>query len=183
MTADDPPRPETGPLAPTDGLRRLQRFTPARIALGRVGSGQPTAASLRFALDHARARDAVHSALDFEAIGKPCERGVGSVRHAHSAASDRAEYLRRPDLGRRLSSSGPACLGGPDAAEAMSRSLPPTASPLRLSRPTFCRCWTIFTRDCWRGPLLSLRLFSWSRAEWRSATKSANCWGSNWSWS
>jgi hypothetical protein len=57
------------------------------------------------------------------------------------------------------------------------------AMSLRLSRPTFCRCWTIFTRDCWRGPLLSLRLFSWSRAEWRSATKSANCWGSNGSWS
>jgi ethanolamine ammonia-lyase small subunit len=106
MTADDPPRPETGALAPTDGLRRLQRFTPARIALGRFGSGQPTAASLRFALDHARARDAVHSALDFEAIGETLRARGWKVRHAHSAAGDRAEYLRRPDLGRRLSSSG-----------------------------------------------------------------------------
>jgi ethanolamine ammonia-lyase small subunit len=105
MTADEPARPEPGLLTPSDGLRRLQRFTPARIALGRVGSGQPTAASLRFALDHARARDAVRSSLDFEAIGETLRARGWNVLHAHSAAGDRAEYLRRPDLGRRLSSS------------------------------------------------------------------------------
>ena len=58
------------------------------------------------ALDHARARDAVHSALAFEFIGETLRARGWNVRHAHSAAGDRAVYLRRPDLGRRLSSSG-----------------------------------------------------------------------------
>jgi ethanolamine ammonia-lyase small subunit len=91
-------------LAVASGLLRLRRFTPARIALGRTGTGQPTAASLRFMMDHARARDAVHTALDFNAIGRSLRSLGWSVVHVRSAATDRAEYLRRPDLGRRLSS-------------------------------------------------------------------------------
>jgi ethanolamine ammonia-lyase small subunit len=84
------------------GLLRLRQFTPARIALGRTGTGQLTAASLRFMMDHARARDAVHTALDFKAIERSL-RSVGwTVVHVRSAAADRAEYLRRPELGRRL---------------------------------------------------------------------------------
>lgn len=75
----------------------LRAFTPARVALGRAGSALPTAALLRFRLDHARARDAVYEPLDPASLGVP---------HLllHSAAPDRATYLRRPDLGRRLAS-------------------------------------------------------------------------------
>jgi ethanolamine ammonia-lyase small subunit len=91
-------------LAVAGGLLRLRRFTPARIALGRTGTGQPTAASLRFMMDHARARDAVHTTLDFNAIGRSLRSLGWSVVHVRSAATDRAKYLRRPDLGRRLSS-------------------------------------------------------------------------------
>jgi ethanolamine ammonia-lyase small subunit len=58
---DDPPD-ESDPLAVTDNLARLRRFTPARIALGRAGSGQLTATGLRFMLDHARARRRSHRA-------------------------------------------------------------------------------------------------------------------------
>ena len=104
MMPDDPPD-QTDPLVTTDKLARLRRFTPARIALGRAGSGQLTATGLRFMLDHARARDAVHATLDFLALGEALHARGWSVLRVHSAAGDRAEYLRRPDLGRRLSSA------------------------------------------------------------------------------
>jgi len=101
----DPPRGRDL-SAVADRLARLKQFTPARIGLGRAGTGQPTGASLKFLLDHARARDAVHAALDFEAIAEALRaRGWMPIR-VQSAAGDRTEYLRRPDLGRRLSPAG-----------------------------------------------------------------------------
>lgn len=105
MMSSDPPHGRDL-SAVADRLARLKQFTPARIGLGRAGPGQPTAANLKFLLDHARARDAVHAALDFEAIaGALSARGWTPI-HVQSAAGDRTEYLRRPDLGRRLSPAG-----------------------------------------------------------------------------
>jgi ethanolamine ammonia-lyase small subunit len=79
---------------------RLRRLTRARIGLGRAGDGLPTAALLDFQMAHAEARDAVHGAVDFAALAANlAPRATVSVR---SAAADRATYLRRPDLGRRL---------------------------------------------------------------------------------
>jgi len=101
----DPPQ-SRDPSTVADRLARLKQFTPARIGLGRAGTAQPTEASLKFLLDHARARDAVHAAPDFEAIAEALrERGWTPI-HVQSAARDRTEYLRRPDLGRRLSPAG-----------------------------------------------------------------------------
>jgi ethanolamine ammonia-lyase small subunit len=97
---------KTDQIAVADDLAPLRRFTPARIGLGRAGSGQLTATSLQFMLDHARARDAVHAALDLEALGPSLRERGWSVIRVHSAAGDRTEYLRRPDLGRRLSPNG-----------------------------------------------------------------------------
>ncbi len=77
----------------------LRSFTPARVALGRVGQGLPTAAHLAFQADHAAARDAVHAALDVAALRAALGPQTKLVR---SAAPDRATYLRRPDLGRSL---------------------------------------------------------------------------------
>jgi ethanolamine ammonia-lyase small subunit len=89
----------------------LRAFTPARVALGHTGHSLPTAELLRFQLDHARARDAVHQPLDPASLGIP---------HLllHSAAPDRATYLRRPDLGRTLSEESRVLLtkGDYDAA-------------------------------------------------------------------
>jgi ethanolamine ammonia-lyase small subunit len=102
----DHPPDQSDQLAVANDLAPLRRFTPARIGLGRAGSGQLTATSLQFMLDHARARDAVHAALDFEALGQSLRERGWSVIRAHSAAGDRTEYLRRPDLGRRLSPAG-----------------------------------------------------------------------------
>ena len=108
MPGDPPDGSET--LEVAKGLARLRRFTPARIGLGRAGSGQLTATGLQFMLDHARARDAVYAALDFDAIGQSLRERGWEVVHVRSAAGDRTEYLRRPDLGRRLSPAGRAAI-------------------------------------------------------------------------
>jgi ethanolamine ammonia-lyase small subunit len=94
--------------------RDLRRFTEARVGLGRAGTAQPTAAHLDFQEAHARARDAVWSALDTAAMAvavAPLGLPVAQVR---SAAPDRRSYLLRPDLGRRLAegTSLPRAAGG-----------------------------------------------------------------------
>jgi ethanolamine ammonia-lyase small subunit len=82
---------------------RLELHTEARVALGRAGASLPTRAHLKFVGDHARARDAVWTAVDFEALAREVsELGLTPVR-LRSEAEDRAAYLRRPDLGRRVS--------------------------------------------------------------------------------
>jgi len=87
----------------SDPWARLAQLTPARIGLGRAGAALPTAEVLRFALDHARARDAVHAALDTDALEAALAQLGHEVIQVESAAIDRPTYLRRPDLGRRLS--------------------------------------------------------------------------------
>lgn len=86
----------------------LRRFTPARVDLGRAGDAVPTRGLLDFQLAHARARDAVHTRLDVYSLlslDPICVR---------SAAHDRTTYLKRPDLGRKLSGeSKPLLTPGP----------------------------------------------------------------------
>ena len=82
---------------------RLRDFTSARVDLGRAGHSVPTRELLDFQLAHAKARDAVHTPLDVRLITTELrENNIEFVTLA-SAAPDRATYLRRPDLGRRLS--------------------------------------------------------------------------------
>lgn len=80
----------------------LRRLTPARLALGRAGAGLPTAAHLAFQFDHARARRAVHHAFDAAAATARLSAKFGEALSVTSGAADRATYLQRPDLGRRL---------------------------------------------------------------------------------
>ena len=88
----------------------LHRFTDARVALGRAGSSLPTKAHLDFVGDHARARDAVWAAVDFDALSHQLSAlGLATTR-LHSRAVDRATYLRRPDLGRVLENESAARL-------------------------------------------------------------------------
>jgi ethanolamine ammonia-lyase small subunit len=92
------------------GWGTLRRFTDARIALGRAGHSQPTAPHLAFQLAHAQARDAVHLPFDAHGVAAGVQAlGLDAI-HLHSAAADRATYLQRPDLGRRLDDASRALL-------------------------------------------------------------------------
>ena len=94
-----PERSEGSLPATDDPWARFRAATRARIGLGRSGDGLPTRALLDFQLAHARARDAVHGAVDFDRL--TAEIGLPTIR-VDSAAPNRDSYLRRPDLGRRL---------------------------------------------------------------------------------
>ncbi|HEV2701341.1 MAG TPA: ethanolamine ammonia-lyase subunit EutC [Steroidobacteraceae bacterium] len=93
-----------------DLMATLRSRTPARVALGHVGAGLPTAALLEFQLDQARARDAVHEALDVPRL--TAGLAPAQVLTVHSHAPDRNTYLQRPDLGRALAAECDATLAG-----------------------------------------------------------------------
>jgi ethanolamine ammonia-lyase small subunit len=93
----------------------------ARISLGRVGHSLPTKELLAFQLAHARARDAVFHELDCTSYVPYCALNV------HSAAPNRAIYLRRPDLGRCLSDTSLLERGDYDAVLILADGLSATA--------------------------------------------------------
>jgi ethanolamine ammonia-lyase small subunit len=104
----------------------LRRYTQARIGLARSGAALRTPELLSFQLAHAQARDAVWHAWDVAACASALQAlGIPQLT-ASSLAADRATYLKRPDLGRRLD---PACLPQLTAA----RSEPPAEIALILS--------------------------------------------------
>lgn len=103
---------------PPDPWRALRQHTPARIAQGRAGQSLPTAARLRFQLDHARARDAVWLEADFDQLTDDLNAaGLGPVIRLHSRAADRQTYLQRPDWGRRLDEASVTTLQAEPASQ------------------------------------------------------------------
>lgn len=100
------------PLNP-EGLKALMAATPARIGVGRTGPRPRTAASLLFWADHGVTQDALMHEVD---TGLLESLGFFSVE---SQAADRQEYLKRPDLGRKLTEAARAaiaerCIKNPD---------------------------------------------------------------------
>jgi ethanolamine ammonia-lyase small subunit len=90
------------PLTPTDPLAAALARTPARLFAGRAGPGYRTATWLKLREDHAAARDAVHADPDLvRAFGPDRAAGYGLFR-VQTRARSKAEFLLRPDLGRRL---------------------------------------------------------------------------------
>ena len=89
-------------ISKTDPLASLREFTAARIAIGRVGTSIPLKQSLEFKLAHAHARDAVYSTLDTNELLNSFNVLNLPVLHLHSKATNRGQYLKRPDLGRQL---------------------------------------------------------------------------------
>jgi len=115
-----------------DPWHRLRQFTQARIAQGRSGHAQTTAAQLDFQLAHAAARDAVHLPWDVGAFAQGAAAfGVKTIA-LETRITDRVQYLKRPDLGRRLAPASQAHLSkeeinGADIALIFSNGLSSTA--------------------------------------------------------
>ena len=146
-----------------DAWSHLKTFTRARIALGRAGGSLPTAALLGFQAAHAAARDAVWTELDLDRLETDLgPLGVPVVRLS-SLASDRATYLRRPDLGRRL--DGPSTVrlardaspGGCDLAVVIGDGLSATA--VQRHAPALARALVtrLLARGLRPGPLALVR--------------------------
>ncbi|WP_101523204.1 ethanolamine ammonia-lyase subunit EutC [Nocardioides houyundeii] len=97
---------------------RLRQSTSARIGLGRAGNAVPVAADLELRIAHAEARRNVLTDLDTDALERDFRAaGLPAPVRVRSRARDRAEYLRRPDLGRRLSEEDHGSLGAVVPAE------------------------------------------------------------------
>jgi ethanolamine ammonia-lyase small subunit len=104
----------------TDGAltlaARLRALTPARVGLARTGVSLETRELLDFQRCHAQARDAVHGRLETATLAAALAEISGvEVLRLHSAAADRATYLQRPDLGRRLDDASRSLLAERDA--------------------------------------------------------------------
>jgi len=145
----------TLPAAPADAVpvdpwADLRRYTAARLGIGRSGVSLPTREVLGFGLAHALARDAVHLPLDPGPLTTGLEqRGLETIT-VSSQAADRASYLLRPDLGRRLAEADADRLGQhPDpqcdllliiadglSSMAIERHAVPLVDAILASRPT-----------------------------------------------
>lgn len=104
------PTSNNEPLVTDNPWQTLKQFTSARIGLGRAGNSIPTKELLAFQLDHAKAIDAVHKALNVDVLleqlsaSQPiCSVVPMKPNVLSSKARDRIDYLQRPDLGRQLS--------------------------------------------------------------------------------
>src|SRR6478609_3852194 len=85
-----------------DLIERIRARTPARVLADRSGAAYRTATQLELRHAHAAARDAVRAELNLER-----DLGADFVRQWNlfaisTMAASKDEYLRRPDLGRRL---------------------------------------------------------------------------------
>ncbi|WP_435170019.1 ethanolamine ammonia-lyase subunit EutC [Falsirhodobacter sp. 1013] len=81
----------------SDLIRHLHALTPARVRLDPNGGAAPLSAVLDFQASHAAARAAIHGAVDWDALDLPLPHF-----RVRSRVTVRANYLRRPDLGRLL---------------------------------------------------------------------------------
>lgn len=83
-----------------DGLRNLCATTTARLGVGRAGARPKTPTLLLFQADHGVTQDAIYGTVTDET------KDALKLFSVTTRVADRAEYLLRPDLGRRLSDEG-----------------------------------------------------------------------------
>lgn len=86
----------------SDVIEKIRNRTPARVLADRVGAAYRTATQLQLRQDHAAARDAVRAEFELKRdLGAEFAKRWKLFCVSTKAAS-KEEYLRRPDLGRRL---------------------------------------------------------------------------------
>jgi ethanolamine ammonia-lyase small subunit len=95
-------------LVPTH-RQNLRDLTPARVSLSTTGHSIATGEILSFQLAHAKARDAVQTALHLPSFARRLSEELPVLVEAsipvvqlRSNAPDRRAYLRQPNLGRTL---------------------------------------------------------------------------------
>lgn len=143
MSATDDEEASAARPALADGWARLRALTPARIALGRAGVSLPSAEILRFALAQSRARDAIRHPLDVARLAEDLAPLAGTAITVRSRAADRAQFLVRPDLGRRVHGKDVARLvpcGPVDLVFVLSDGLSPIAVQ-RHAVPVLAALW------------------------------------------
>jgi ethanolamine ammonia-lyase small subunit len=157
----DPLEPVKQPVAPVaatstpDSWGALSKFTAARIALGRAGGSWRTQVLLDFRLAHARARDAVNKPFQWEALDEELRRAGFETFPLATDTSERQVFLKRPDLGRRLSSSSRQQLqenfarwGKRDLAVLISDGLSALAAETQIV-PTLTGLWPMLIQAGW----------------------------------
>jgi ethanolamine ammonia-lyase small subunit len=109
MTAKDPQQPSVVPIDEAtllqDRMAAIRLQTPARVLAGSAGPAYRTATQLELRRDHAAALDAVHAEVDLDRdFGQELVRRFG-LFEVSTAAHHKAEYLMRPDLGRKFTAA------------------------------------------------------------------------------
>jgi ethanolamine ammonia-lyase small subunit len=146
--------------APVDIWADFRKLTAARIGLARTGASLATGALLDLRLCHARARDAVHAPLDEAQLCADLGAFNLPVLVAASAATDRAQYLLRPDLGRTLADTSLLTSKARqrfDVVFVVTEGL--SARAMAHAKPLLAEILPALTTDQWRvAPLIVVRL-------------------------
>ena len=136
-------------------VKKVRARTPARLLAGRSGAAYRTNTQLELREAHAAARDTVRAELDlFTNLGDDFVH-KWNLFEVCSQATNKDEYLLRPDLGRHLNDASRAelesrCTTGHDLQIVIGDGLSVTAVALQVPRllPLLCeggktRGWTI----------------------------------------
>ena len=86
-----------------DLIEQVRARTPARILVERAGTSYGMGTQLELRSDHAAALDAVRAELEIPRDFRPEFVAERKLFQVQTLATNKQEYLLRPDLGRKLS--------------------------------------------------------------------------------
>jgi ethanolamine ammonia-lyase small subunit len=157
MTSEDDKRDDqlASPYDLPQIVKKVRAQTPARLLAGRSGAAYRTNTQMDLREAHAAARDAVRIELDLIAdLGDDFVR-EWDLFEVSSRASNKEDYLLRPDLGRHLNDASRAevsrrCTTGQDLQVVVGDGLSVTAVAMQIPRllPRLCegartRGWSV----------------------------------------